>query len=47
MKEFVNLFTDNLILRKIELSDYENYYDYVTDELISKQFFSIILGKVR
>ena len=38
MKEFPILETKDLVLRKLELTDYENYYDYVTDELISKQF---------
>lgn len=39
MKEFINLYSNDLILRQLESNDYENYYEYVTDELISKQFF--------
>ena len=38
MNEFAIIETDMLILRKLELTDYDNYYDYVTDELIAKQF---------
>ena len=38
MKEFPILEIDDLILRRLELGDYDNYYDYVTDELIAKQF---------
>ncbi len=38
MDEFAVIETNNLILRKLEISDYDNYYDYVTDNLIAKQF---------
>ncbi len=38
MNEFPIIETNDLILRKLELTDYDNYYDYVTDDAISKQF---------
>jgi len=38
MKEFPIIETNNLILRELINDDFENYYDYVTDELIAKQF---------
>ena len=38
MEEFPILETKDLVLRKLQLIDYEDYYDYVTDDLISKQF---------
>lgn len=38
MKEFPTLENENIILRKPELSDYDNYYAYVIDEKIAKQF---------
>lgn len=39
MNEFPIIEKNDLILRKLELTDYDNYYDYVTDEAISKLFF--------
>ena len=38
MKEFPIIEEKNIILRKLELSDYAGYLDYVTDEKISSQF---------
>ena len=38
MKEFPILNSEEIILRKLELNDYDNYLEYVTDEKISKQF---------
>ena len=34
MDEFTVIETNNLILRKLEISDYDNYYDYVTDNYL-------------
>ena len=34
MDEFAVIETNNLILRKLEISDYDNYYDYVTDNYL-------------
>lgn len=38
MKEFPILEKNNIVLRKLELFDFASYFDYVTDETISKQF---------
>ena len=38
MKEFPIIETKNLLLRTMLLKDFDNYYDYVTDNLVSKQF---------
>ena len=34
MDEFAVIETNNLILRKLEISDYDNYYHYVTDNYL-------------
>jgi hypothetical protein len=34
MDEFAVIEANNLILRKLEISDYDNYYDYVTDNYL-------------
>lgn len=36
--DFVEFETENLILRKLTMEDSENYYKYITDEKVSKQF---------
>lgn len=38
MKEFPIIESNEIILRELELTDNDNYYDYVTDEKISSQF---------
>lgn len=38
MLEFPIIECSKVILRKLELTDYDNYYDYVSDEKIAKQF---------
>ena len=38
MKEFPILEKNEIVLRRLETSDYESYLDYVTDEKISSQF---------
>ena len=43
MDEFAVIETNNLILRKLEISDYDNYYDddyeyYQSDEYLNEYF---------
>lgn len=38
MNEFPILESSELVLRQLEMSDYDNYLDYVQDEMIKKQF---------
>ena len=38
MKEFPILEKNDIVLRKLELFDFDSYFDYVTDETISRQF---------
>ena len=38
MKEFPIIETESLVLRKLEITDFENHFDYVTDEMVAKQF---------
>lgn len=38
MKEFPVIEKNELVLRKLQISDYESYFDYVTDDKVSCQF---------